>query len=52
MEILSKWHEQWYKFILDNPDKRWDYGHLSGNPNITWEIIQANPDIDWDYEKY
>jgi hypothetical protein len=23
---------------------------LSDNPNITWEIIQQNPDKDWNYE--
>jgi hypothetical protein len=23
---------------------------LSGNPNITWEIIQQNPEKPWDYD--
>jgi len=23
--------------------------YLSQNPNITWEIVQANPDKDWNY---
>jgi hypothetical protein len=24
-------------------------GTLSRNPNITWDIVEANPDIDWKY---
>ena len=23
---------------------------LSNNPNITWDIVQANPDNIWNYE--
>ena len=34
-EILSKWRKQWFQYILDNPDKSWDYKSLSRNPNIT-----------------
>jgi len=26
------------------PDKDWNWYGLSGNPNITWEIICSNPD--------
>jgi hypothetical protein len=29
----------------------WDYGWLSENPNITWDIIQANPDKLFNYER-
>jgi hypothetical protein len=25
----------------------WSWGDLSEHPNITWEIIQANPDLPW-----
>ena len=28
-----------WQFVLDNPDKRWNYRLLSVNPNITWEVI-------------
>ncbi len=31
------------------PDKPWDYGWLSDNPNITWEIVQNHPDKEWSY---
>ena len=27
----------------------WNYYGLSQNPNITWEIVQANPEKDWSY---
>ena len=38
-----------WKYILDNPDKKWDYSALSSNPNITWDIVKAHPDKPWDY---
>ena len=52
-KIRQRWKEEyrkeWFQFILDNPDKNWNYLHLSFNPNITWEIIQNNPQIVWNY---
>jgi hypothetical protein len=27
----------------------WNWHYISLNPNITWNIIQANPDIQWDW---
>ena len=41
--------KEWFQYILDNPDKRWDYIELSKNPNITWEMVQAHPHIQWYY---
>jgi hypothetical protein len=35
---------QFEQYIIDNQDKYWHYMMLSLNPNITLEIIQANPD--------
>ena len=32
------------------PDKPWDWGWLSGNPSITWEIVRDNPDKPWDWD--
>jgi hypothetical protein len=40
-EWSEEWSEEWFQFIKDNPDKKWNYGYLSENPNITWEIVQA-----------
>ena len=31
------------------PEKFWSYHSLSGNPNITWEIVRDNPDKPWSY---
>jgi hypothetical protein len=47
--ILNKWSSQWFQYILDNPDKPWNYIGLSYNPNITWEVVQQNQDKPWDY---
>ena len=31
------------------PDKEWSWFWLSENPNITWDIVQKNPQIPWDW---
>jgi len=38
-----------WKFVRDNPDKKWKYEWLSSNPSITWDIVQANHDKEWSY---
>ena len=43
------WQKHWFQYILDNPDKPWDYTMLSMNPNITWDIIENNPNKPWNY---
>ena len=49
-KFLDEWSEKWFQFIKDNPHKDWCYIWLSENPNITWEIVQANPDKPWDFQ--
>ena len=42
----------WEKYLSQNitfPENFWDLGWLSENPNITWEIVQANPDKHWSF---
>jgi len=48
-EIMKEWSAKWFQFILDNPDKPWDWDKLSRNPNVTWDIVQQNTDIPWDW---
>jgi len=43
-DIENEWLREWFQFILDNPDKPWDWMWLSYNPNVTWEIVQNNPE--------
>jgi len=33
-----------------NPLVPWNYSGLSSNPNITWEIVQADPKKRWNYK--
>jgi len=35
------------KFIKETPVNPWNWDGISENPNITWEIIKANPDKEW-----
>ena len=48
-DLEDEWCRQWLQFIIDNPDKEWNWGFISGNPNITWKIIQSNLDKEWDW---
>jgi hypothetical protein len=34
----------WFDYIKEHPDKKWNYYKISGNPNITWNDVEANPD--------
>ena len=43
-DIENEWLRKWFQFILDNPDKDWHWFYLSENPNVTWEIVQNNPE--------
>ena len=36
--------------VLTGPDRPWNWQWLSGNPSMTWEIVQANPDKPWNWE--
>jgi uncharacterized protein len=46
---LVEWSRQWYQNILNDTGKDWNYGNLSANPNITWEIVKENPRQPWHY---
>ena len=44
-----RWHEYyWNEFVLKHENKL-DYYGLLYNPNITWDIIVANPDKSWNW---
>ena len=47
----TNWNKYFFKFIEKNSDKPWDWDWLSGNPNITWEIVTMNPDKPWDWKE-
>ena len=39
-----EYSNKFFKLILDNPDKNWDWNYISYNPNITMKFILDNPD--------
>ena len=41
--------EAWFEYLKQTPDEGLDYWALSGNPNITWDIVTANLDKAWNY---
>jgi hypothetical protein len=30
---------------------KWDWGHLSDNPYLTWDVVSSNQDKPWDWRK-
>ena len=49
-KINNKISNKWFQFILENPNKPWNWNSISQNPNITMDIIRENPDKPWDWE--
>ena len=47
--LEDEWTRGYWKFICDNEGKDLDWVDLSKNPNITWDIIQNNPDKEWNW---
>lgn len=39
-EFLEEQSDKWFKIIIDNPDKKWNFSYLSTNKNVTWKIIK------------
>jgi hypothetical protein len=48
-QLEKKWKQKWFQYILDHPEKDWNYGCLSENPNLTWEMVQTHPEKPWNY---
>src|SRR5208282_2078649 len=44
--VTPKGFREWFENNLDKP---WNWSGLSGNPNITWEIVQAHLDKPWNW---
>jgi hypothetical protein len=40
---------EWFQFILDHPEKKWNWSCISINPNITWDIVKAHPNLPWNW---
>ena len=48
-EFKKEYYNKWFQYVLDHPNKSWDYSMLSRNPNITWDIVTTHPEKPWDY---
>ena len=52
--LENEWSKGFEKFIKDNKSNNIKYSQqwheLSYNSNITWDIIQDNPDKKWNWE--
>ena len=46
-DLKEEWSLRWFTYILDHPDKDWNWERLSRNPNVTWNIIENNLDKPW-----
>lgn len=39
------------QFILEYPDKPWDFFQLSSSEDVTWEFIKSHPDFNWNWKR-
>jgi hypothetical protein len=45
--ILDIIANEWFVFISKNNIKGINWMNISMSPNITWDIIQSNPQLPW-----
>jgi len=45
----TNWNQHFFNFIIKHNDKPWRWDKLSYNPNITMDIVKANPDKPWNW---
>ena len=48
-DLENEWSQYWFQLIFLYTDEDLDWVYISKNPNLTWEIIQQNPDKPWDW---
>jgi hypothetical protein len=50
-EINEEWNEYWINNLLEifNISKIQNWGWITLNKNVTWKMIQENPDQPWMY---
>ena len=48
-DLNVQWSFYWFKYILDHNTKKWNFRLLCDNPNVTWELMIANPQL---FQKY
>ena len=46
------WEKYLSQAIKTFPKNFWNFDMLTKNPNITWDIVQANPDKPWCFFGY
>ena len=37
MKLEEEWSDHWFQFILEHPEKEWNWEWISWNTNITWD---------------
>lgn len=40
---------EWFSYILEHTECPWNWGAISANPNITWDIVREHPECPWDW---
>jgi len=48
-QIEHEWTEKFWKFVEDNLDKPWNWGYLSSNPNITFDMVLTHHELSWNW---
>jgi len=50
-EFLDEWSKEWFEVISEHATTKKSYYNLiSMNANLTWKIVQDNPNKHWNYD--
>ena len=52
LHVTMQSDDKWFQYIANHSEKPWDYGILSSNPNITWDMVKTHPDKEWNYSSF
>ena len=45
----QNWNKYFFEQVNKYSNKSWNWDSLSRNPNITWDIVETNPDTPWNW---
>jgi hypothetical protein len=51
LALKDRIENEWFRYVLDNPAKPWDWTNVSGNKNISSLTVETHLDLPWDFNE-
>ena len=42
-DLLKQWEDNWFSFIKNNPNKKWQWKYIASNSNVRLDMIENSP---------